>query len=49
MAEPPGTPLVEHVTDIAARLKEIEAERAKEHQAASLPEPAEVIFKEIWR
>jgi hypothetical protein len=34
----PGTPIAEHVNDIATRLKEIEAERAKERQAGILPE-----------
>jgi hypothetical protein len=38
MADPsPGTPLAEHVTDIATRLKEIEEERARERQAGDLP------------
>ena len=36
--EKPGTPLAEHFNEIAAKLKEIEAERQKECQAAEIPE-----------
>ena len=34
----PGTPACEHVKDIAARLKEIEADRLRDIQAATPPE-----------
>jgi len=34
----PGTPVSEHVKDIAARLKEIEADRLRDIQAATPPE-----------
>lgn len=47
MAEP-GTPLAEHVADIATRLKEIEAERAKERQAGALPDTETLIKSVDW-
>jgi hypothetical protein len=34
----PGTPVSEHVRDIAARLKEIETDRLRDIQAATPPE-----------
>ena len=36
--EKPGTPLAEHFNEIGAKLKDIEAERQKECQAAEIPE-----------
>lgn len=36
--EKPGTPLHEHFNEIAVKLKQIEAERLRDIQAASLPD-----------
>jgi hypothetical protein len=36
--EKPGTPLAEHFNEIAAKLKEIEAERHRDIQAVEIPE-----------